>query len=264
MHCLPAFRQFEFAGPPAMVCAFQTHKALQREAEPGIHSGHPWPSPYGRLRRAHRQSCRCVEPGRVRPRTALRQTRKSPLTGALACLAERVGFTRAIHGPRPAGGCAVRIGSPADASNPGVFVHALRSTRHAKAPSRGPLRVWRREWDSLGPSMALALRAAAPCASAVLPMRRTRACSSTHCAPPDTQKPPRGGPCVSGGESGIRTHGGRKPTAVFKTAALNRSAISPLCEAPFLSSRTRLHLVRDLLFLLERSKQQQIPRVRSG
>jgi hypothetical protein len=30
-----------------------------------------------------------------------------------------------------------------------------------------------------------------------------------------------------GGESGIRTHGGRKPTAVFKTAALNRSAISP-------------------------------------
>jgi hypothetical protein len=32
----------------------------------------------------------------------------------------------------------------------------------------------------------------------------------------------------SGGESGIRTHGGRKPTAVFKTAALNHSAISPL------------------------------------
>ena len=31
-----------------------------------------------------------------------------------------------------------------------------------------------------------------------------------------------------GGESGIRTHGGRKPTAVFKTAALNHSAISPL------------------------------------
>ena len=30
-----------------------------------------------------------------------------------------------------------------------------------------------------------------------------------------------------GGESGIRTHGGREPTAVFKTAALNHSAISP-------------------------------------
>ena len=31
-----------------------------------------------------------------------------------------------------------------------------------------------------------------------------------------------------GGESGIRTHGRLTPTAVFKTAALNRSAISPL------------------------------------
>ena len=30
-----------------------------------------------------------------------------------------------------------------------------------------------------------------------------------------------------GGERGIRTPGGRKPTTVFKTAALNRSAISP-------------------------------------
>ena len=30
-----------------------------------------------------------------------------------------------------------------------------------------------------------------------------------------------------GGEGGIRTLGGREPTAVFKTAALNRSATSP-------------------------------------
>ena len=30
-----------------------------------------------------------------------------------------------------------------------------------------------------------------------------------------------------GGEGGIRTHGGREPTAVFKTAALNHSATSP-------------------------------------
>ena len=30
-----------------------------------------------------------------------------------------------------------------------------------------------------------------------------------------------------GGESGIRTHGRLTPTAVFKTAALNHSAISP-------------------------------------
>jgi hypothetical protein len=31
----------------------------------------------------------------------------------------------------------------------------------------------------------------------------------------------------SGGEGGIRTHGGLAPTAVFKTAALNHSATSP-------------------------------------
>ena len=30
-----------------------------------------------------------------------------------------------------------------------------------------------------------------------------------------------------GGEGGIRTHGGREPTAVFKTAALNHSATCP-------------------------------------
>ena len=33
--------------------------------------------------------------------------------------------------------------------------------------------------------------------------------------------------CGPGGEGGIRTHGGREPTAVFKTAALNHSATSP-------------------------------------
>ena len=30
-----------------------------------------------------------------------------------------------------------------------------------------------------------------------------------------------------GGQGEIRTHGGREPTAVFKTAALNRSATCP-------------------------------------
>jgi hypothetical protein len=35
---------------------------------------------------------------------------------------------------------------------------------------------------------------------------------------------------VFGGESGIRTHGRLTPTAVFKTAALNHSAISPNCR----------------------------------
>jgi hypothetical protein len=33
--------------------------------------------------------------------------------------------------------------------------------------------------------------------------------------------------CSRGGEGGIRTHGGIATTAVFKTAALNRSATSP-------------------------------------
>ena len=33
---------------------------------------------------------------------------------------------------------------------------------------------------------------------------------------------------AGGGEGGIRTHGGLAPTAVFKTAALNHSAISPV------------------------------------
>src|SRR5690349_3752630 len=35
-------------------------------------------------------------------------------------------------------------------------------------------------------------------------------------------------PADAGGEGGIRTHGGREPTAVFKTAALNHSATSPI------------------------------------
>jgi hypothetical protein len=159
----------------------------------GIHSGHPWPSPDGQLRCAHRQSCRCVEPrgdssthcappdtqkppfgglrvfggergftraihgprpmgsfavrignpadasnpAGIRPPTALRQIRKSPLSGAFAYLAERGGFTRAIHGPRPMGSFAVRIGNPADASNP-VGIRpptALRQIR--KSPLSG-------------------------------------------------------------------------------------------------------------------------------
>ena len=35
-----------------------------------------------------------------------------------------------------------------------------------------------------------------------------------------------------GGEGGIRTHGGREPTAVFETAALNHSATSPAGALP--------------------------------
>ena len=36
-----------------------------------------------------------------------------------------------------------------------------------------------------------------------------------------------------GGESGIRTHGGIATTPVFKTGALNRSAISPHFESRY-------------------------------
>ena len=48
-----------------------------------------------------------------------------------------------------------------------------------------------------------------------------------------------GGKFVCGGWGGIRTHGERKPTAVFKTAALNHSATHP--EA-YLSSAGALQL----------------------
>jgi hypothetical protein len=34
-------------------------------------------------------------------------------------------------------------------------------------------------------------------------------------------------PCIHGGEGGIRTHGGRKPTPVFETGALIHYATSP-------------------------------------
>ena len=44
--------------------------------------------------------------------------------------------------------------------------------------------------------------------------------------------PHEGALCVSGGGSGIRTHGGIATTPVFKTGALNRSAISPLQVVP--------------------------------
>ena len=59
-------------------------------------------------------------------------------------------------------------------------------------------------------------------------IRRTRAASASPLSPPDTQNAPFGASCVSGGESGIRTHGRFDPSPVFKTGALNRSAISPL------------------------------------
>src|SRR5262249_25522287 len=44
----------------------------------------------------------------------------------------------------------------------------------------------------------------------------------------------------SGGGSGIRTHDGLAPMPVFKTGALNHSAISPQNVAPALSHGSRL------------------------
>jgi hypothetical protein len=63
------------------------------------------------------------------------------------------GFTRAIHGPRPTGSFAVRIGNPADASNP-VGIRpptALRQIR--KSPLSGALAYLaeRGGWDRLRP-----------------------------------------------------------------------------------------------------------------
>ena len=51
--------------------------------------------------------------------------------------------------------------------------------------------------------------------------------SHPRCHHQKCKTPHSGAFCVPGGESGIRTHGRLTPTAVFKTAALNHSAISP-------------------------------------
>src|SRR5437868_12432951 len=52
------------------------------------------------------------------------------------------------------------------------------------------------------------------------------------------------GVSTSGGEGGIRTHGGLAPTAVFKTAALNHSATSPR-EPPHIAARAEPCKPRD-------------------
>ena len=115
-----------------------------------IHSGHPCPSPFGQLRCAHRQSCRCVE------------------------------LSESVHPPLP----------------------------------------------------------------------------------PDTQKPPFGGPCVSGGSGEIRTHGGLTPTAVFKTAALNHSATLPYflngSRKKSCHPESRRHRVKNLFFLVEKHNNKSL------
>ena len=149
--------------------------------------------------------------------------------GASLRVAERVGWTRAIHGPRratrgglrPSGSAVLPIRRTLGSPN----VHSLRHTQNAPC---GAFRVWRREWDGLGPSMALAARRAAACGR---PDRQSCRSVEPWALPTSTlsaiRKTPLAGRFVCGGESGIRTHGRLAPAAVFKTAALNRSAISP-------------------------------------
>ena len=50
-----------------------------------------------------------------------------------------------------------------------------------------------------------------------------------------------------GGESGIRTHGELAPTAVFKTAALNHSAISPQAAARYRERQGARKLVLTII-----------------
>ncbi len=53
---------------------------------------------------------------------------------------------------------------------------------------------------------------------------------------------------VYGGEGGIRTHGELAPTAVFKTAALNHSATSPLAPPLSRSAAVRHKILLDCRF----------------
>ena len=82
------------------------------------------------------QSCRSVEP-RVLLRPLLhRRTKKAAPRATFSVLAEREGFTRAIHGPRPSGGFAVLIGNPAELSN-GVLILDLSLRQMPKRPLAG-------------------------------------------------------------------------------------------------------------------------------
>ena len=70
---------------------------------------------------------------------------------------------------------------------------------------------------------------------------------------------------VSGGRSGIRTHGRLSPTSVFKTGALNHSATLPLLvgverfELPTLCSQSRCATrLRYTRFCLERGKRIEL------
>ena len=98
------------------------------------------------------------------------------------------------------------------------FGRALRAERvglfagYAGSPLRGR-RLWR--WSF-----------AALCAA-----RSNRWVRMKPPSPPDAdiKKAPLGALLsASGGEGGIRTHGGRKSSAVFKTAAFDHSATSPM------------------------------------
>ncbi len=117
--------------------------------------------------------------------------------------------------------------------HPGGFVHNTRSPRYANAPCRGRSRIWRRGWDCSARPWASPLRCAAgpACGGPISFLTKLsnpkHVGSSTTPAHPDTPTPPVGGARVSGGEGGIRTHGGIATTPVFKTGAFDHSATSP-------------------------------------
>ncbi len=95
-------------------------------------------SPWGRLRRANRPSCRFVTRHIHVP---------LPLGAAAPCKSAVLPICHSAHpcASPLGGGCAVQIGSPADLSNR-VLVRASRQIR--KRPLAGPLRIWRRGRDS--------------------------------------------------------------------------------------------------------------------
>jgi hypothetical protein len=112
--------------------------------EGGIQSGLPWPSPFGQLRCADRQSWRSVERAASHPPYSPYEN--APRCGGVLRMAERVGFNRAFPGPHPSGSFAVQIGNPADLSNARLLIHPIHHTK--TPPDVGAFCVWRRGWDS--------------------------------------------------------------------------------------------------------------------
>lgn len=175
-------------------------------------------------------STRCREPGvleRHRPGVDENPACESAVPGHPS---ERDGGSAENAGcipgpwPRASGGCAAPIGCHADRSNRGFVILCLfaapalkaawfrqsglresactaesgdeERTRAIRPPCMAQAPGTQDVFFGHGP----ALRATSPCASAVLPIRRTEGCRRRPLSPPATKKPPCGGSSVSGGE----------------------------------------------------------------